>query len=154
MKRAIADIAQRGLEKAYQDFNDRNGAFRLGELYISVLDFHGRTHAHGGNAGLIGKNQFDYRDAYGKYFVRETISLLSEKESGWVDFRWMNPVTQRVEPKSAYCQRVGERELFVTCGIYKGDEQENSGRTGQRPAVLAVSKSLPNKVKWLPVRSR
>ena len=41
-----------------------------------------------------------------------------EQGQGWVDFKWPNPVTKRIESKSAYVIRTND----VACGVgyYKG----------------------------------
>jgi cytochrome c len=39
------------------------------------------------------------------------------KGTGWVDYKWVNPVSKKIEPKSTYIQK-GD-EYFLGCGIYK-----------------------------------
>ena len=38
------------------------------------------------------------------------------QDAGWVDFKWQNPLTKAVEPKSMYEVRVGE--YVVGVGAY------------------------------------
>ena len=37
---------------------------------------------------------------------------------GWVDYKWPNPTTKKVEGKSSYVKKVGD--LIIGVGIYKG----------------------------------
>ncbi|NMM28928.1 MAG: hypothetical protein HHJ12_16965 [Glaciimonas sp.] len=59
----------------------------------------------------------DIKDLDGKYFVQEQIKLATTAGSGWVNFRWPNPVSKDVESKTVYIERVDE--LLIGGGIYK-----------------------------------
>ncbi len=41
----------------------------------------------------------------------------NSKGSGWIDYKWPNPVTKAVEQKSTYVEKVDD--VVVGCGIYK-----------------------------------
>lgn len=117
VKRAVALIKEAGKDKAIAAFNDPNGSFRKGDLYIFVTDTKGRMLANGSNAKLIGKDLIDLKDSDGKPFVKEYIDVAVKKGSGWSDYKWVNPNTKAIEPKSTYVERVDD--LVVGCGIYK-----------------------------------
>ena len=42
----------------------------------------------------------DVKDADGKYFIRERIEMANKKGSGWQDYKFVNPLTKQIEPKS------------------------------------------------------
>lgn len=117
VKKAAAFIKANGQEKAFAAFNDPNGGFKDRDLYIVAMDFTGKMLAHGANAKLIGKNLMELRDSEGKYFVKEYLAFSQTKGSGWVDFKWPNPVSKEIEQKSLYVEKVGD--IVVGCGIYK-----------------------------------
>lgn len=117
VKKAVAYIRQNGNEKAFAEFNKQQGLFVDRELYIAVLDMKGVMLAHGANARLVGKSVLDIKDMNGKAFVREQIELAKSKGSGWVDFDWVNPVSQKMEHRATYLERVND--YFVVSGIYK-----------------------------------
>ena len=75
--------------------------------------------AHGANEKMIGKEVIDLRDNDGKFFVKERIEMMSKSPtaSGWQDYKFMNPVTRAIEPKSMFIQRY--EDVIVGCGIYK-----------------------------------
>ena len=77
----------------------------------------GKTLAHGTNPKLIDKNMTELKDADGKYFVKEFIEVANTKGKGWIDYKWTNPATKAIEPKSTYIEKVGD--VLVGCGIYK-----------------------------------
>jgi signal transduction histidine kinase len=45
------------------------------------------------------------------------IALAKNKGNGWLDYKWTNPVSKKVEDKSTYVQR--HDDFFIGCGIYK-----------------------------------
>ena len=61
---------------------------------------------------------FELKDADGKLFIQEFIRMSREKGAGWVDYKWSNPTTKKVEPKSTYVKRMDGSEYFLGCGIY------------------------------------
>ena len=117
VKRATAFIRNNGAKAALDAFNKPEPEFRSRDLYINVIDARGNTLAHGDNIKLVGKNLIDLKDADGKPFIREFVQVASSKGSGWIDYRWPNPVTGVIEAKSTYVEREGD--LIVGCGIYK-----------------------------------
>jgi cytochrome c len=116
VKKAIEYLRQNGKEKAFAEFSKPQGAFVDRELYVVVEDMTGTMLAHGANPKLIGKNLMDIKDMNGKAFVREQVEVAKTKGSGWVDFQWNNPVTQKMEPRSVYLERVGD--YIVLSGVY------------------------------------
>lgn len=119
VKKAVAYLKANGKEKAFAAFNDTKGQFIDRDLYIFVYDMQGNNMAIGnGNAGrMVGKNMLDMRDADGKYIIRSFIDILNAKGKGWVDYKWPNPVTKKVEAKSSYVEKVDD--MIVGAGIYK-----------------------------------
>lgn len=118
--KAIAHIKKVGRDKAFADFNDRKGQFTDRDLYVVVYDLKGKVLAHGSNEKMIGKDLIDLRDTDGKYFVRERVEMMGKgaNAKGWQDYKFMNPVSRAIEPKSMYLQR--HEDYMVGCGIYKG----------------------------------
>ncbi len=117
VSKAVEHIKANGKEKAFAEFTNQKGKFNDRDLYIFVVDFNGLTLAHGGNTALVGKNMLDLKDADGGFFIKKFIELAKTKGSGWVDYKWQNPVSKNIEPKSTYIQKVDD--YFVGCGIYK-----------------------------------
>jgi cytochrome c len=102
-----------GPEKAFPEFDAKDGPWHDRDLYVTVEDSKGVMVAHGTNPGLIGKSMLDLKDVDGKPFNRE---IQAVSDAGWVDFKWQNPLTKAVEPKRNYEVRVGE--YLVGVGAY------------------------------------
>ena len=117
VKKAVAYLKEHGKEKAFAEFNNPRGRFVKGDLYIFVNDFSGVTLAHGsGNTKLIGKNMIALKDPDGKYFIKELANKAKEG-GGWVEYKWTNPASKKIEPKMTYVEPFGD--LAVGCGFYK-----------------------------------
>jgi len=102
-----------GPEKAFADFDAKDGPWHDRDLYVTVQDSKGVMVAHGTNAGLIGKVVLDLKDVDGKPFNHEVQAI---KDAGWVEFKWQNPISKAVEAKRQYTVRVGE--YVVGVGAY------------------------------------
>lgn len=115
--KGIAYIKANGKEKAFAEFNNPAGRFINKDLYLFALDFNGITLAQGGNPKLVGKDMLHVQDADKKYFIKDMIALAKAKGNGWLDYKWTNPLTKKVQDKSTYIQRYDD--FFIGCGIYK-----------------------------------
>lgn len=116
VKKAVAYLKKNGKDKAYAEFNNPNGQFRDGDLYILAFDMDGLGLAHV-NPRLVGKRTGDIKDVDGKHIFQEQRTLALEKGSGWVDYKWPNPLSGRIENKSTYLEKAGD--IIIMCGIYK-----------------------------------
>src|SRR6185312_5658924 len=112
-ERASAHIKKVGEKQAFADFTRRDGGFQEGELYVFCYDRKGVNMAHGGNPSFVGRNLLHIKDPDGAEPNLMIVRMGFEHERGWVDFKWPNPVTKRIEKKSAYVIRTND----VTCGV-------------------------------------
>jgi len=117
MKKAVAYLKANGQEKAFAEINNPKGQFVDRDMYISVYDFTGKCLAQGANAKMIGKNFIDLQDPDGYKIVKERLNTAKVKDRFWQDYKYTNPLTKKVEPKSTYCEKVGD--IVLACGIYK-----------------------------------
>ena len=97
-------------DKAVKDYHD-------GDLYPFVYDMSGICVAHGARAALIGKNLIDLKDQDGKFLIREMVAIANGPGSGWIDYKWPNPLTNKIEDKSSYVEKMGD--YFVGVGVYR-----------------------------------
>ncbi|GAB2891281.1 hypothetical protein GCM10027046_20060 [Uliginosibacterium flavum] len=87
------------------------------DLYPVVYDTKGQVQAHGQNEKMVGKDLIDFKDPDGKLFVRERVDLAKSKGKFWQDYKFTDPLSKKVLPKQAYCERSGED--IVCAGVYK-----------------------------------
>lgn len=102
-----------GSDKAFAAFDAKDSPWHDRDLYVIVQDSSGVMVAHGTNTGLIGKNVLELKDVEGRPFNRDAQAI---KDAGWINFKWQNPVTKKVEPKTMYMVRVGN--YLVGVGAY------------------------------------
>jgi signal transduction histidine kinase len=104
-----------GPDKAFPEFDAKdNTTWHDRDLYVTVVDSKGVAVAHGSSPGLIGKPVVDLKDVDGKPFIREMQAI---EQVGWVDYKWQDPLTKAVEPKTVYVVRTGD--YVVGVGTYK-----------------------------------
>lgn len=117
VKKAIAHIQSAGPEKAYVDFTAKNPEFVTKDLYIFVNDIKGNTLAHGANEKLVGRNMIELKDVDGKAFLNEISEKAKTQESFSVDYKFTDPFTKKILPKTIFCEKL--KETAVCSGIYK-----------------------------------
>lgn len=117
VKKAVEYVKANGKEKAFAEFSKLDGLFVKGDLYVMVYDMEGNNKAHGSNPKLVGKNLIDIKDANDVPIVKSFIETAKSKGKGWVDYRWPNKVTNKVEDKSTYVEKSGD--ILIGVGIYK-----------------------------------
>ena len=108
--KAAAYLKSAGPEKAFGEFNAKDGPWHDRDLYVTVADSHGLAMANGANQGLVGKTVLDLKDPDGKPFLRETLAI---KDTGSVSFRWLNPLSHAIEMKTMYVVHVGDYTVGV-----------------------------------------
>jgi methyl-accepting chemotaxis protein len=141
VKRAIVHLRRsRDRSKVFEDFARPNGDYRVGDLYVYVVDTAGNMLLH----PTLRDNVLDVADADGKFFFRPVVEIAGKRGKGWEDYKWLNPVSNRIEPKSTYFERVDD--LILCCGIYVREEQSPRAasrrpqiRRGARSRTLALA---------------
>jgi cytochrome c len=117
VKKAVSFIKEQGPEKAYPEITDKAGKFHDRDLYVVVYQLDGKVLAHGSNQKFVGKDMSDAQDVDGKLYVKERVELAGKQASFWQDYKFVNPVDKKVEPKEMYCERLDN--TAVCAGIYK-----------------------------------
>ena len=117
VKKAVAAIKADGADKTYPMISDRAGPFVKDDLYVVVYQLDGKVLAHGANAKFVGKDMIEAQDVDGKLYVKERVEMASKQPSFWQDYKFVNPVSKKVEPKEMYCERL--ENTAVCAGVYK-----------------------------------
>ncbi|MRR15221.1 MAG: cache type 2 domain-containing protein [Deltaproteobacteria bacterium] len=115
--KAAAYVQADGKDKALKEFNNPNGKFVKGDLYIFAYDMNGTLIAHPINAKLVGMNLLNAPDIDGKFYRREIIELAKKSGSGTVDYKYKNPANGKIEHKTTHLKRAGD--MVICCGAYK-----------------------------------
>ena len=108
VKKGVAFIKANGKDKGYAEISNKAGQFIDRDLYLVVYGLDGTVRAHGANEKMIGKNLIDLKDVDGKAFVKERVELAQAKGTFWQDYKFTNPVTKKIEPKTMYCEKLDD----------------------------------------------
>ena len=117
VKKATAFIKEQGPDKAYPEISNKAGKFIDRDLYVVVYQLDGKVLAHGSNEKFVGKDMIEAQDVDGKLYVKERVELANKQTSFWQDYKFVNPVSKKVEPKQMYCEKLDN--TAVCAGIYK-----------------------------------
>jgi cytochrome c len=98
------------IDQSTKEFHDR-------DLYPFIYDLTGLNVAHGARPALVGKNLISLKDQDGKNLIREMIAIATTSGSGWIDYKWPNPITNKIEDKSSYVEKLGD--YLVGVGVYR-----------------------------------
>lgn len=137
LERAVDYLQKNGPEKSFGVFNDRKGAFVNNEYYVFTVGLDGVMYASGGaSSGLVGLNVLDLRDAAGKPFIRDMLELAKTKDSGIIEYRWLNHVDNRIENKTSQFRKVGDYIVCVGYYIHRASAEEAKIMLGKAVALL------------------
>lgn len=117
VKKAIEYIKANGKDKAFAEFSNPKGQFVDRDLYIVVYDMNMKCLAHGQKKSMVGKELLDFKDVDGKEYMKERQNLMKTQTTAWQDYKFTNPVSKQIEPKSMYLEKY--EDLVIGCGIYK-----------------------------------
>lgn len=117
VEKAAAYYQANGKDKALKEYNNPKGQFVKGELYVFAYDMSGTVIAHPVNAKLVGVNTLETPDVDGKLWRKEGMEMVKKSGAGWVDYKFKNPQSGKVEQKTTYLKKVGD--IVLGCGAYK-----------------------------------
>lgn len=136
LQRAVIHYQRKG-DLALAEFS-RAGEFIDDEYYVYVLNLRGIVLASGGSSSaMIGRDVTNMVDTAGKPFFREMIAGAQAAGNGQVEYRWLNPVDNKVEKKVTYYQRVGDNILAV--GFYVPHASPEQAKKLLGDAVQAIT---------------
>jgi cytochrome c len=116
VEKAVVFAETNGKDKLISEVSKKGGPFHDGELYVFVFDESGTLLANPAAPDLVGKNDVEKPDADGKLFRKDILSVAKQKGSGWVDYKWKNPSSGKVEPKVSYVKKQGD--VIIGAGVY------------------------------------
>jgi signal transduction histidine kinase len=116
---ALLDRAVKAVQadeaKALAAFNDAKGGYQDRDLYVFCSGPDGKVTAHR-DPKMLGTDQAAIKDQDGRMVGKE-IAELGKKGGGTLEYKWPNPVTNKVEAKVSYIKQAGKQVCGV--GAYK-----------------------------------
>ena len=113
LTKAVAHYKTVGRKQAAMDFTSRKAPFFDRDLYVFCVGPDHLTIANGGFPSYVGTSVDALKDADGKALGKALLDAVASKNEGSVEYRWLNPISHKVEPKVSFVQKVGED----VCGV-------------------------------------
>lgn len=123
VKRVVEQFKKDGPEATFKAVSDKSTKeYHDRDLYPFIYfrdgDKKGLCVAHGARPALIGKNLLGLKDQDGKYLIQELADVSNGPAgNGWVDYKWPNPINNKIEDKTSYVEKMGD--YFVGVGVYR-----------------------------------
>ncbi len=118
--RAATFARENGKAKAIASFNDPNGSFVAGNLYIFAEDYNGTALAEPLEPGIVGTNISGMTDSFGTPLVRN-LQETARFGRGFVSYAYPDPgKNATVESKLSVVEDV-DGTYYVGAGIYASD---------------------------------
>lgn len=116
--KAVFYVNDVGAEKAIAEFNDPDGSYVQGDLYVFALSLDGMYLANGGFPQLAGQPIDGVNNAAGEPIYDVIMSAIdNDKHEGVAEYEWLNPQTNQLEDKSSYVSKVAD--IIVGVGYYQ-----------------------------------
>ncbi len=116
---AVAYYKAHGKEKTFAEINSMNERFQKKGLAVLGVDFNGTIVAAGQDQRAMGMNLLHMKDAKGKEFVKECISVARTRGDGYCDYVAPNPLTQELQERTSYYQRAGSDDYYFIVDVAK-----------------------------------
>lgn len=115
-----------GKYEAIKDFMDINGSWVRGDVYIFAHDFNGTCLCLPFMPNEVGTDRSNIQNEKGVYINRD-MRAIALNGSGYYEYDWVNPLTNKSEPKVSYVMKVDDT-WYLGAGIYRSQlsgESEN-----------------------------
>ena len=143
LEQAVSYLKKNGSKRAFAAFNNRKGSFVKGSHYVYVVGQDGMMHANGGAPDVLaGTNALELRDATGKPLIRELLDAAARQDSGQIEYRWLNRVSNQVENKTAQFRNVGKDVVVV--GYYTPRATVEQAKDMMDKALAEMKKAGPD----------
>lgn len=113
LQKALEHYTSVGREQALADFTGRVTPFFDRDLYVVCVNSAHIETANGGFPQYVGSSADAVSDANGKPLGKTIWETASVTETNAVNYRWVNPVSGKTEPKVLFFRKVGTD----VCGV-------------------------------------
>lgn len=134
--------AQRGTvsaEDAKKRASARLASLRYGQDdYFWINDMHPRMVMHPTRPELNGRDLTDNNDPNGKRLFIAFVDVVKRDGSGYVDYEWPKPGSDRPQPKLSYVVGFAPWGWVIGTGVYIDDLRQEVWSTARRGLMFAV----------------
>jgi cytochrome c len=113
LQKAVEHYKSVGRKQAIADFTAKKAPFSDRDLYVVCIGSDHTIIANGGFPQYVGSSADLLKDADGKSVGQQGWEIASSKGEGAVRYRWINPLTHKLEPKITFFAKAGDD----ACGV-------------------------------------
>ncbi len=117
VEQALAMFREKGDKATIDAINDKKGPFRKGDLYVFAITMDNQLVGHHDHT-LRGIKFNDFKDANGLLLFRAFKEVVESQGSGWVEYVWAKPGTDKTSRKRSFVTRVPGEDLYIGAGYY------------------------------------
>ena len=140
VENAAAYAKEHGKEAALKEFNDINGSFINGDLYIFAYDRNGTALALPYQQGVLGTDRSSVADPNGVLFI-DRLKQVAADGGGPVSYIYANPADNYAEQFKLATVLPVDDTWFVGSGIYLPDVPATFNATERDALVLRVKEA-------------
>ena len=108
-------ISKRGTA-AYEKLLDKSTIFYFMDIYVFVIDMHGKAIVDPVFPGVQGRDMLDFKDEIGTSVVIEMFRRLEESDKASISYLWPRPGQTNPSKKIAYVRKVKVDDEYVIVG--------------------------------------
>ncbi len=114
VNKAVELMATRGKAAAFLELREPGSQFHFSDAYVFVMSIDGRSVVDPAYPTMAGRDLKNYRDAIGRYVVKEMISKLTKGDEAWVQYLWPKPGASLPSRKLVYIRKTTvDGETFI-----------------------------------------
>jgi len=113
LDKAVGHYNAAGRKQALADFNAKTPPFFDRDLYVVCIGPDRIIAANGGYPQYVGTSVDAMKDADGKPLGQAILDAGKNPAGGSVHYRWLNPISGKIEPKVTFAKKAGED----VCGV-------------------------------------
>jgi hypothetical protein len=113
LEKAVEHYNSAGRKQALADFTSKKPPFTDRDLYVVCIGPDHTEVANGGFPQYVGTSADLLKDADGNSLGKAILDAAASNGEGSVEYRWINPVSAKTEPKILFVRKVGDD----VCGV-------------------------------------
>ncbi len=136
---AAAQSGQVSVVEAQQRAQARVATMRYGNNdYFFITDMQSKMLMHPVTASLVGTDMSNSKDPAGRRFIAEMIELVKQNGTGFVDYSWARPGSDKPQQKLSFAAGFAPWGWMISTGVYIDDLDAQTWASTQRSLIAAA----------------
>ncbi|HMK34406.1 MAG TPA: cache domain-containing protein [Desulfomonilaceae bacterium] len=118
VEQGLAMFKEKGRKLTLEAINDKKGPFIKGDLYVFAFSLNNELLAQPYDFSIRRINLNNFKDASGFAVFKRFKEVVENQGSGWVEYSWVKPGSDKPSRKKSFVKRVPEQDLYIGAGYY------------------------------------